>query len=413
MTDHQKLRFNLKADQAALDIEVLDIIGSGWYGGVSAADVRAALKQSGDLKTINVLINSPGGDAFEGIAIYNELKSHAAKVNVTVRGLAASAASIIAMAGDTITMNEASFIMIHRAMQAIVGNSKELDKASAMLDSLDHEVAGIYAARSGKRDKAEMLSRMTAETWYGPADAIDAGLADQTTAPADQPEPVAAAWRPEIVNQIIRGWEHAPAQVLKQVSAMLVSPAQQKTNPPADAGEGSGEGNQMPELKDLTPEVLEAECPDLIRAVSDKITASLSSVHGEAVKAAVNEERARCVSIISEGRALNLGAEVDKEVASGVSVTEAIANLRGAKLAAIKADDTNRQVGADDNANPGANKPAAKLVSEDGEVNEEAAKAKYSTDEEIRSEFPTVKAYIAYLKADAKGLVKRHAPGKN
>jgi len=115
------------SDTDNADISILDTIGTGWDGeGVSAKRIAAALRQIGP-GAVTVHINSPGGDFFEGVAIYNQLRSHPAPVTVHVLGLAASAASIIAMAGDTIHMGEGAFLMIHNAHSLAIGNVSSID----------------------------------------------------------------------------------------------------------------------------------------------------------------------------------------------------------------------------------------------------------------------------------------------
>ena len=127
---------------------------------------------------IDLHINSPGGWVFDGIAIYNALRNHPATVDVTVDGLAASAASFIAQAGDTITVEKAAKLMIHEAGGLVMGFSKDMRAMADLLDELSDTIAGIYADRSGK-PAAGWLDLMAAETWFGAEQAVAAGLADK------------------------------------------------------------------------------------------------------------------------------------------------------------------------------------------------------------------------------------------
>lgn len=159
-------------------ISVLDVIGEDfWTGqGVTLNRVAAALRQIGKRDVI-VNINSPGGDYFEGLAIYNALRDHPAKVTVKVMGIAASAASVIAMAGDEILIARAGFFMIHNTWVMAAGDRHALREAAAWLEPFDAVAADIYAARTGLDAKAisKMLDR---ETWIGCAEAVEQSFAD-------------------------------------------------------------------------------------------------------------------------------------------------------------------------------------------------------------------------------------------
>jgi ATP-dependent Clp protease, protease subunit len=165
------------ADNATIDI--YDEIGV-W--GVSAKDFRQTLKDI-TAKTITVRINSPGGDVFDGIAIHNDLLAHAATVNVEVVGLAASAASIIAMAGDNIAIADNAFLMIHNAWGVAIGDKQAMAEFSAILDQIDAALARTYADRTGI-DVKEIVKLMDAETWLSGSDAVDQGFADELSASA-------------------------------------------------------------------------------------------------------------------------------------------------------------------------------------------------------------------------------------
>lgn len=166
------------ADEAENTITMFEVIGEDWWtgGGVTAKRVSAALRSIGN-KDVTVKINSPGGDMFEGIAIYNLLRSHQAKVTIEVLGWAASAASIISMAGDEIRMGLGTFMMVHNAWGVVVGNRHDMREAAALFDGFDGAIADIYEARTGmKRKDIEKL--MDAETFMGPSEAVEKGFAD-------------------------------------------------------------------------------------------------------------------------------------------------------------------------------------------------------------------------------------------
>ncbi|MCV0371083.1 head maturation protease, ClpP-related [Filomicrobium sp.] len=159
-------------------ISMFDVIGEDFWtgGGVTAKRISAALRAIGK-KDVTVKINSPGGDMFEGIAIYNLLREHPAKVTVQVMGWAASAASIIAMAGDEIRMGLGTFMMVHNAWGLVIGNRHDMREAADLFDGFDAAIADIYEARTAlKRSEIEKL--MDAETFMGPSEAVAKGFAD-------------------------------------------------------------------------------------------------------------------------------------------------------------------------------------------------------------------------------------------
>lgn len=171
-------------------ISILDPIGEDWYGnGVTSKRVSAALRAIGK-KDVIVSINSPGGDYFEGLAIYNLLRDHPAKVTVKIVGIAASAASVIAMAADEVQIARAGFIMIHNTWVVGAGDRHALRDIADWLEPFDMTAIDIYAARTGldEKDIAGMLDR---ETWIGGADAVDKGFADSLLS-ADEIESRAA-----------------------------------------------------------------------------------------------------------------------------------------------------------------------------------------------------------------------------
>lgn len=183
-------------DDADNTISILDEIGENWWTGegVTAKRIAAALRSIGNESPVTVNINSPGGDYFEGLAIYNVLRAHEGKVTVRILGVAASAASVIAMAGDTVQIGRAAFLMIHNAWIIAVGNRHDLREAADWIEPFDKVAADIYAARTDM-DVEEIEQMLDAESWIGGAEAVDKGFADEFL-PADQiteDEPKASA----------------------------------------------------------------------------------------------------------------------------------------------------------------------------------------------------------------------------
>ncbi len=173
----------LRADGSVTEIDLYDEIGE--YG-VSARAFRDKLKAAtGDVR---LRINSPGGDVFDGIAMYNDLVAHKGRVRVEVTGLAASAASIVAMAGDEIAVAENAFLMIHNAWGITIGNQHDHIEQAKVLAEVDRALAMTYSKRSGL-GITDIMSMMRDETWMTGSEAKASGFAtevltDQTTVKA-------------------------------------------------------------------------------------------------------------------------------------------------------------------------------------------------------------------------------------
>ena len=166
-------------------ITMFEAIGEDFWsgGGITAKSVAAQLRAIGD-RPVEVQINSFGGDMFEGIAIYNVLREHPQDVTIKVMGMAASAASIIVMAGDRIEIGAGSFIMIHNCWVMAMGNRHDMAETATWLAPFDAAMADVYAARTGQ--PVEAVARwMDAETYMSGSIALDRGFADGLLA-ADQ-----------------------------------------------------------------------------------------------------------------------------------------------------------------------------------------------------------------------------------
>lgn len=174
----------LSDSEAEIDIEG-EIVSDPWMDtDTSASQFRDLLKQIGDAKTINLHINSPGGDVFEGVAIYNMLKQSKAQIHVYVDGLAASIASVIAMAGDTIYMPANSMLMIHNPWTFGQGNADDFRKLADDMDKIAESMKTSYLSKSnGKIDEDTLSELMDQETWLTAKEAVDYGLADEVLEP--------------------------------------------------------------------------------------------------------------------------------------------------------------------------------------------------------------------------------------
>lgn len=170
-------------------ISIYDVIGEDFWtgGGFTLKRLDAALRSIGR-RDFEVHINSPGGDMFEGVAIFNKIRDHAdansLSVKVKVLGVAASAASVIAMAGDQIEIGSSASIMIHNCWTIAQGNRRDFADMAVTMEQFDANMASVYEVRTGN-DKESIVAMMDAETWFSGQAAIDAGFATDLL-PADR-----------------------------------------------------------------------------------------------------------------------------------------------------------------------------------------------------------------------------------
>ncbi|WP_314155007.1 head maturation protease, ClpP-related [Rouxiella badensis] len=191
------------ANSNANTISIFDVIGSDYWGeGVTANRIAGALRSMNG-EDVTVSINSPGGDMFEGLAIYNLLREYSGKVTVKVLAIAASAASIIAMAGDEVQIGRGAFLMIHNCWVYAVGNRHDLARAAQDMEPFDRAMQDIYSTRSGL-DASTVSEMMDNETYIGGNDAVEKGFADRLLS-ADE----------------ISDGDESPAAALRKLDALL------------------------------------------------------------------------------------------------------------------------------------------------------------------------------------------------
>lgn len=174
--------FEARTQGDVAEIDLYDEIG---FFGITAEEFRRTLRSITAPK-IRLSVNSPGGDVFDGIAMYNDLLDHPAEIEVRVTGLAASAASLISMAGDRIEMAQNAFMMIHNAWGIARGEKAVLRELADLLDKIDGALANTYVVRTGL-ERSTVVGMLDAETWMTAAEAVDKGFAD-ATAGSDEPK---------------------------------------------------------------------------------------------------------------------------------------------------------------------------------------------------------------------------------
>lgn len=166
--------FSISATAAGTRIDLYDVISEEY--GVSSSDFVSALN---NIKSEDIFlhINSPGGDVFAARAMVAGISAHPSKITAYIDGVAASAASYIACACDSVVMQDGSMMMIHRASTVVWGNSDQMVEVADLLDKIDSAIVADYARKTGKNE-ADLLAMMTAETWMTADEAVAHGFAD-------------------------------------------------------------------------------------------------------------------------------------------------------------------------------------------------------------------------------------------
>lgn len=171
--------FSIKASADSAEIYIYDEIG-GW--GVSAKQFAMQLQSLGDIKNISVRIHSPGGDVFEGMAIYNLLDRHPAHITMRIDGLAASMASVIAMAGDVVIMPENAMLMVHKPWGIQGGDADEMRRYADLLDKVEETLLSAYTKKTGM-SREEIAKMLEDETWLNGTEAVEKGFSDSVIEP--------------------------------------------------------------------------------------------------------------------------------------------------------------------------------------------------------------------------------------
>lgn len=216
-------------------IGIYDVIGEDWWtgGGFTAKRMNAALRSLGK-GPVTVSINSPGGDMFEGLAMYSMLREHPGEVTVKVMGLAASAASIIAMAGDQVQVARAGFLMIHNCWTVGIGNRHDFRELADQIEPFDAAMADVYAVRTGE-DITAMQKLMDRESWIGGSAAVDQGFADALLASDEvgKAEDKKSASAVRKLEAALRASGMPKSEAMK-----LISQFKSSAGDPAGSGEG-------------------------------------------------------------------------------------------------------------------------------------------------------------------------------
>ena len=240
--------YTIRARASGTEVLIYDEIGA--YG-VTAKGFLAELGALPDGVPIDLRLNSPGGSVFDAVAIFNALKRHEGAVTVWIDGIAASAASYIAMAGDEIVMPENAFLMIHDPSGLVMGTAADMREMAETMDKIAGSMIRGYAAKSGKSEE-EIAALMAAETWFDAQDALDAGLATRMA----EPVRIAASFdigrfrnAPPVLSEATgdniddsNGFDSDPDPT-KETGTTPAGGAVGAESPPGDSDGGSDEGD--------------------------------------------------------------------------------------------------------------------------------------------------------------------------
>ncbi|MEM8738079.1 MAG: head maturation protease, ClpP-related [Planctomycetota bacterium] len=252
------IRVEASADGSELTLLIYDIIGVDFWGdGVSAKAIVKELQSYPKAASIRVRINSAGGDVFDASAINTALTEHAAHVTVEIEGMALSAASFIAMAGDTIRMSENAFFMIHEPWTWSTGDAAQLRKDADLLDKINGQLVHAYAARTGQNED-QVKQWLAEESWFTATEALDAGFVTEVM---ESKKAVAACGRPD-------RFRNAPAGVAARFVTRAAAMAQVNSSAPLTKGESMSEETKPTteteeKSTDATEPITEEQTPPL------------------------------------------------------------------------------------------------------------------------------------------------------
>ncbi len=289
---------NTDTKEAEAEVMIYDEIGA--YG-VTAQGFVNELKAI-DTKTINVRLNTPGGEVFDGTAIHNAIKAHPAKVVVHIDGVAASAGSFIAMAGDEIRMAKNAYMMIHNAQGGVMGGASEMRAYADSLEKINGNIAEMYATRAGK-DIAHWQGLMDAETWFTAEEAKAAGLVDEVYTAPKKSASVNASFDFKIYNKIpapVREmWgiqtNNAPETASRDASAPVAPlkevPAMAETNNAAPAQTPAAPSPSTPQVNPIEREIAQL--------TNEAATGYIREGHAEGVKEGIALSRERLTMLLA------------------------------------------------------------------------------------------------------------------
>ena len=333
---YDKIWYNIthNAKTKSADIYLYGIIGN-WD--ISAAKFIAELNALEDIKTINVHINSPGGEVADGIAIYNTLKNHDAEVITYVDAEAASIASVVMMAGKRRVMYNTSNIMIHEPWMIAIGNSKQLRKDADILDKYGESIIKSYlpATEAAKLTRDDLKTMMEDETWMDADEAMSFGFATEKGKDDETPkeEETSDVYKSELFSK----FRNIPARVASRIKNMTVKtqvPLNQTQIPKMEGQmKIDAQGNLIDESGKIIMAAAEVQKMFAAHAVKNPgatedekkaVLIAIETAKADALKEGRETERKRQAAIRASGETLRVKDEIiDKAIADGVTESEA------------------------------------------------------------------------------------------
>jgi len=373
------------------EIVIYDEIGI-W--GITAKQFLDDLNGLGDVTTLNVRLNTPGGSVFDGNAIYNALRRHPANVIVTVDGLAASMGSVIAMAGDEIIMPENALMMIHDPSGLVWGTAEDMAKMADALEKMKSGLIAAYRNKTGLPDD-EISALMAAETWLTADEAQAKGFADTVDAP------VAMAANFDMLNK----FTHAPDHIRAQIpSAMSAHNLDRKGPDMATLDKtDTGADNKLP---DITAEMISTDHTAIADHFRAEGSATGAAAATDRIKSILDHDEAQGREV--QARHIAFDTDMDVEAATAMLKTtpkvDVDASAGEAYIAAAKGDET---------ATATVSTTATATGDSDASVAADAplkdrCEAAWAKDANLRAEYgeDNFGAYLAYEQAVAGGKVK-------
>lgn len=358
--------------------------------GFTDAEVISALADiDGD---VVVRLNSGGGIAFAGIAIFNALQARESKVTIHVDAIAASAASIIAMAGDDIIMRTGAMMMIHDASGITFGTARDHEKQAEVLNKLDGELARVYARRTGKT-AAAVRQLMDDETWLDGPEAVKEGFATSTDDEATD-EPSAFEYRI---------YAHAPDRFMQKSRAQDFT-ARVTRIPTAAVIDAPATQEKEMELKDLTADALRQSRPDLVTAI--EASHDVKPLISAATEAATKAERDR-IAAIHAAAFPGQDALVASLIADGKTPGDAAVALNADyKAKGSHLDALQRMDGKVAGVKPAPTAGDAPVSKAEAEMNDDELKAHYEASTDLKAEFGSFAVYSGFVKGSAAGRLR-------
>jgi len=332
MKAKQRKWYDLKAARNAAgktvaELRIYDDIG--FWGTTAKAFVNELDAVAKDADEVLVAVNSGGGDVFDGFAIYNALRRYSGKVTARVDGIAASAASLVAMAGDTIVMPENAMMMIHNAWTIAAGDAAALRKTAELLDKTRDGIVAAYRNKCGLTDD-EIVAMMDAETWMTASEAKERGFADQIEAPVKLQASVRT-------GELLARFEHTPEALLKALEAPPAEPP--KAAAPATPASAPATTTPPPDPGALAQHAFAACRAAGLPQLAEAVVASSALASNDAIDAVV----ARAKDIAGLCTAAHLPELTAQFVADGLNAEQVRARLYDRVMAASTTGLSNRQ----------------------------------------------------------------------